>query len=156
MARTAARYTSETRPECVTQALRWLESKLSRRDVAFDSPQAVKDYCRLRIGACEQEVFAVLFLDSQHRLIACEEMFRGTIAQTAVYPREIVKRALSLNAGAVIISHNHPSGLAEPSRSDAYLTATLKTALAMIDVRVIDHIVVSAIETVSFAERGLI
>jgi DNA repair protein RadC len=156
MARTAARYTADSRPQCVTEALRWLESKLSRKDVCFNSPQAVKDYCRLRLGANEQEVFAILFLDSQHRLIACEEMFRGTLTQTSVYPREIVKRALALNAGAVICTHNHPSGLAEPSRADEYLTASLKTALALIDVRILDHIVVSALESVSFAEKGLI
>jgi DNA repair protein RadC len=101
-------------------------------------------------------VFAVLFLDSQHRLIVLEPMFRGTLTQTSVYPREVVKRALALNAGAVILAHNHPSGAAEPSRADEYLTQTLKAALALVDVRVLDHLVVGRGRVTSFAERGLL
>ncbi len=114
----------------------------------FDNPAAVKDR--------PQEVFAVMFLDAQHRLLALEEMFQGTLSQTSVYPREVVKRALALNAGAVILAHNHPSGLAEPSRADEYLTQTLKSALALVDVRVLDHLVVGRGVVTSFAERGLL
>ena len=101
-------------------------------------------------------MFVALFLDSQHRLIAAEELFRGTLAQTSVYPREIVKSALALNAAAVIFAHNHPSGVAEPSRADELLTQSLKSALALIDVRTLDHFVVAGGEVVSFAERGLL
>jgi DNA repair protein RadC len=122
----------------------------------FNSPQVVKDYLQLQIGALPHEVFQVLFLDAQHRLIATEELFRGTLAQTSVYPREVVKRALSHNAGAVILAHNHPSGLLEPSRADELLTQTLKSSLSLVDVRVLDHLVVGRSGVVSFAERGLI
>jgi DNA repair protein RadC len=101
-------------------------------------------------------VFGVLFLDGQHRLLRLEEMFHGTLTQTSVYPREVVKRALALNAGAVILAHNHPSGVAEPSRADEYLTQTLKTALQLVDVRVLDHLVVGRGQVVSMAERGLV
>ena len=121
----------------------------------FDSPQRVKDYLALQLGGLGHEVFAVLFLDQQHRLLVLEEMFRGTLAQTSVYPREVVRRALALNAAAVIFAHNHPSGLAEPSRADEYLTQTLKSALALVDVRVLDHLVVGRGQVVSMAERGL-
>jgi DNA repair protein RadC len=122
----------------------------------FDSPQAVKDYLSLQLAGLPHEVFAVLFLDHQHRLLQLEEMFRGTLSQTSVYPREVVRRAMSLNAGAVILAHNHPSGLAEPSRADEYLTASLKGALALVDVRVLDHLVVGRGQVVSMAERGLL
>jgi DNA repair protein RadC len=121
----------------------------------FEAPQQVKDYVSLQLGGLPHEVFAVLFLDHQHRLLVLEEMFRGTLAQTSVYPREVVRRALTLNAGAVILAHNHPSGLAEPSRADEYLTQTLKSALALVDVRVLDHLVVGQGQVVSMAERGL-
>ena len=122
----------------------------------FDAPGKVKDYVALHLGGRTQEVFAVLFLDGQHRLIVLQEMFHGTLTQTSVYPREVVKAALAHNAGAVILTHNHPSGVAEPSRADEYLTATLKTALAMVDVRVLDHLVVGRGQVVSLAERGLL
>lgn len=122
----------------------------------FESPQAVKDYVGLQLGGLGHEVFAVLFLDHQHRLLQLEEMFRGTLAQTSVYPREVVRRALALNAGAVILAHNHPSGVAEPSRADEHLTTTLKSALALVDVRVLDHVVVGQGQVVSMAERGLL
>jgi DNA repair protein RadC len=122
----------------------------------FDSPQRVKDYLQLQLGGLQHEVFAVLFLDAQHRLLRMEELFRGTLSQTSVYPREVVKRALALNAGAVLLAHNHPSGVAEPSRADEYLTQTLKTALALVDVRVLDHLVVGRGQVVSMAERGLL
>ena len=127
-----------------------------RTAAVFDSPQKVKDYLSLQLGSHDHEVFAVLFLDTQHRLLCLEEMFRGTLAQTSVYPREVVRRALAHNAGAVILAHNHPSGLAEPSRADEYLTATLKSALALVDVRVLDHLVVGRGQVVSMAERGLV
>jgi DNA repair protein RadC len=126
------------------------------RGETLTSPDAVRDYLRLTLAALEHEVFVGLFLDSQHRLIAAEELFRGTLAQTSVYPREIVKSALALNAAAVIFAHNHPSGVAEPSRADELLTQSLKSALALIDVRTLDHFVVAGGEVVSFAERGLL
>ena len=122
----------------------------------FDSPQAVKDFLQLQLGALQQEVFAVLFLDSHQRLIKFDKLFVGTLSQTAVYPREVVKLALARNAAAVILAHNHPSGVAEPSRADEFLTQSLKNALALVDVRVIDHLVVGQGQVVSFAERGLL
>jgi len=122
----------------------------------FDAPQKVKDYVALHLAGREQEVFAVLFLDGQHRLLKLEEMFHGTLTQTSVYPREVVRRALALNAGALIFAHNHPSGLAEPSRADEYLTQTLRSALQLVDVRVLDHLVVGQGQVVSMAERGLL
>lgn len=127
-----------------------------REHPVLDAPQKVKDYLALKLGQRAQEVFAVLFLDGQHRLIEFEEMFFGTLAQTSVYPREVVKRALRHNAGAVILAHNHPSGTAEPSRADELLTQTLKSALQIVDVRVLDHQVVGQGCVVSFAERGLL
>lgn len=136
-------------------ARRSLQQGLQERTV-FDSPQRVREYLGLQLGLLEHEVFAVLFLDAQHRLIRFDEMFRGTLAQTSVYPREVVRRALELNAGAVILAHNHPSGLAEPSRADEFLTQSLKSALALVDVRVLDHLVVARGQVVSFAERGLL
>jgi DNA repair protein RadC len=133
-----------------------MESRLKYRDLALNSPQAVRDYLRLRLADKEWEVFVVLFLDAQNRLIACEEMFRGTLTQTSVYPREVVKAALKHNAAAVIFAHNHPSGVAEPSRADELLTQTLKQALSLIDCRALDHFVVAGEKTTSFAERGLL
>lgn len=127
-----------------------------RQEPVFTSPQRVKDYLQMRLGALPHEVFAVLFLDAQQRLIACEEMFRGTLTQTSVYPREVVKRALELNTASVILSHNHPSGVLEPSRADELLTQTLKSSLQLVDVRVLDHVVVGRTGAMSFAERGLI
>jgi DNA repair protein RadC len=122
----------------------------------FDAPQKVKDYVGLHLGTRAQEVFAVLFLDGQHRLIDFEELFHGTLTQTSVYPREIVRRALAHNAGAVILAHNHPSGVAEASRADEFLTQTVKSALQLVDVRVLDHLVVGQGQVMSFAERGLL
>ena len=136
-------------------ARRALAEELVGRPV-FDSPQKVKDYLALHLAGREQELFAVLFLDGQHRLLKLETLFHGTLAQTSVYPREVLKRALALNAGAVILAHNHPSGLAEPSRADEALTQALKAALAQIDVRVLDHLVVGRGQVVSLAERGLV
>jgi DNA repair protein RadC len=127
-----------------------------RRDTALNSPGAVRDYLRLTLARREHEVFMALFLNAQNRLLVAEELFRGTLTQTSVYPREVVKRALALNAAAVIFAHNHPSGVAEPSRSDELLTATLRQALTLVDVRVLDHLIVAGSATVSFAERGLL
>ena len=127
-----------------------------KKHTAFAAPQAVRDYLRLSLGGLPHEVFVVLFLDNQHRLLVAEEMFRGTLAQTSVHPREVVKAALSRNAAAVIFAHNHPSGVAEPSRADELLTQALKQALALVDIRALDHFVVAGREIVSFAERGLI
>jgi DNA repair protein RadC len=134
---------------------RALQEELQRGD-ALNSPRAVREYLQLSLGARQQEVFLVLFLDTQHRVIASEELFQGTLSQTSVYPREVVKRALAHNAAAVILAHNHPSGVAEPSQSDQLLTGALKQALAMVDVRVLDHFIVAVGQTLSFAEKGLI
>jgi len=122
----------------------------------FDSPAKVKDFVALHLGGLPYEVFAVLFLDAQHRLIDLQELFRGTLAQTSVYPREVLRQALLRNAGAAILAHNHPSGVAEPSRADEALTQSLSSALRMIEVRVLDHLIVGSGVVVSFAERGLI
>ncbi|MES2955275.1 MAG: DNA repair protein RadC [Pseudomonadota bacterium] len=122
----------------------------------FSTPQAVRDYLQLQLGSRPHEIFAVLFLDSQHRLIALEELFRGTLTQTAVYPREVVVRALALHAGSVVLAHNHPSGEPRPSRADEALTQTLKAALALVDVRVLDHFIVTSTQAVSMAELGLL
>jgi DNA repair protein RadC len=127
-----------------------------RRDTALNSPGAVRAYLRLTLGRREHEVFVTLFLDAQNRLLVAEELFRGTLTQTSVYPREVVKRALAVNAAAVIFAHNHPSGVAEPSRSDEMLMTSLRQALALVDVRVLDHLIVAGPATVSFAERGLL
>lgn len=139
----------------VELARRSLQQRLADRP-AFESPTRVREYLQLQLASREHEVFAVLFLDAQHRLLQFDEMFRGTLTQTSVYPREVVRRALALNAAAVILAHNHPSGVAEPSRADEFLTQSLKSALALVDVRVLDHMVVARSQVVSFAERGLL
>jgi len=144
------------RAEEVLQQARRVLSHRVRRGATMFSPQAVKDYLRVQVGVLEHELFCVLFLDAQHRIIALKQMFRGTVTQTSVYPREVVKESLALNAAAVILAHNHPSGAAEPSRADEFLTQTLKAALALVDVRVLDHFVVAGADCVSFAERGLV
>lgn len=136
-------------------ARRALGEEIAERD-ALSSPQAVRDYLRLRLQALPHEVFMALFLDAQNRVIAAEELFRGTLSQTSVYPREVVKRALHHNAAAVIFSHNHPSGAAEPSGSDQMLTQALKNALALVDIKVLDHFIVAGGASLSFAERGLL
>ncbi|MDD2924114.1 DNA repair protein RadC [Rhodoferax sp.] len=136
-------------------ARRALRQRLQERTV-FDSPDAVKTYLQLQLGARSHEVFAVLFLDAQNRLLAMEELFRGTLTQTSVYPREVVLRALHHQAAAVVLAHNHPSGTVQPSRADEMLTQTLKTTLALIDVRVLDHVIVAPGEALSMAERGLL
>lgn len=134
---------------------RALNEEMQRGD-ALNSPRAVRDYLQLLLGSRQQEVFVVLFLDTQHRVIATEELFHGTLGQTSVYPREVVKRALAHNAAAVILAHNHPSGVAEPSQADQHLTQALKQALALVDVRVLDHFIVAGGRMHSFAETGLL
>ena len=136
-------------------ARRALASQLQQKTV-FASPQAIRDYLQLQLGGREHEIFAVLFLDASHRLIVLEEMFRGTLTQTSVYPREVVVRALSLNAASVVLAHNHPSGDAQASRADEAITQTLKAALALVDVRVLDHFIVTGTQAVSMAELGLV
>ncbi|HQD13906.1 MAG TPA: DNA repair protein RadC [Ottowia sp.] len=123
---------------------------------ALDSASAVKQYLQLHLGQRPHEVFAALFLDAQHRLVALEELFRGTLAQTSVYPREVVLRALHHHAAAVVLAHNHPSGSVLPSRADEALTQTLKAALALVDVRVLDHVIVAPGQALSMAEKGLV
>ena len=136
-------------------ARRHLGEQLSREQV-FTNPETVRQYVRAHFQGYQREVFLCLFLDTRHRLIATEELFQGTIDGASVYPREVVKRALQHNAGAVIFSHNHPSGIAEPSGADEKITRQLKEALALVDIRVLDHIVVGHGEEVSLAERGLL
>ena len=120
------------------------------------SPQVVRDFLRVKLGTLEHEVFGVIHLDAQNRVIDYVEMFRGTVSQTSVYPREVVKEALARNSAALLLVHNHPSGAAEPSRADEMLTQTLKSALALVDVRVLDHLIVAGSAILSFAERGLL
>ncbi|BCN40286.1 UPF0758 protein [Alicycliphilus denitrificans] len=136
-------------------ARRALAQQLREREV-FDSPGAVQGYLQLHLAARAHEVFAVLFLDGQNRLIAMEELFRGTLTQTSVYPREVVLRALHHHAAAVVLAHNHPSGSVQPSRADEALTQTLKAALALVDVRVLDHVIVAPGAALSMAEQGLV
>ena len=136
-------------------ARRALHEEMQTGD-ALNSPRAVRDYLQLLLRGREQEVFMVIFLDAQHRVLVSEELFHGTLTQTSVYPREVVKRALFHNAAAVIFAHNHPSGVAEPSQSDRMLTDALKQALALVDVRVLDHFIVAGAGCLSFAERGML
>jgi len=131
-------------------------SKSVKPGTPFSNPGAVRDFLRLKIGSLEREVFSVIFLDSQNCVIDYEEMFRGTLTQTSVYPREVVKACINRNAASVIFAHNHPSGCSVESRADINLTSVLKTALALVDVRVLDHMVVTAAEINSLAEKGLI
>lgn len=136
-------------------SLRQLLEGLQSRDI-LTSSAATRDYLRARFKSCESEVFSCLFLNNQHHVMELEELFRGTIDGAAVYPREVVKRALYHNAAAVIFAHNHPSGIAEPSQADIAITRKLKTAMQTIEIRVLDHLVIGAGEVVSFAERGLL
>jgi DNA repair protein RadC len=136
-------------------ARRALEETLKNRDI-LSSPGSVREYLRLSLQGKQHEVFVGIFLDAQNRTIATEELFKGTLTQASVYPREIVKRALHHNAAAMIFAHNHPSGLAEPSQADEVLTRSLKQALALVDVKVLDHFVIGSDSAMSFAERGLI
>ena len=143
-----------TKHPIIEQALALLACEM-RETETLAAPDAVKDYLKLKLAAKPHEVFAVMFLDAQNRVIEFEEMFRGTLTQTSVYPREVVKAALMHNAASVVLAHNHPSGSATPSRSDEHLTQTLKQAMALVDVRVLDHLIVTTGEVLSMAERGL-
>lgn len=134
---------------------RALLEQMQQRDI-LTSPQAVRQYLSLKIGALPREVFMVIFLDAQHRVLAVEELFSGTLTQTSVYPREVVKRSLHHNAAAVIFAHNHPSGVPEPSQADESLTEALKAALNLVDICVLDHFIVAGNQVLSFAERGLL
>lgn len=142
--------------EVINAARDIMESMMAQRDTVLTSPELVRQYLQLRLGKSEREVFCVLFLDSQNRLISAEDLFQGTIDGASVYPREVVKAAMKNNAAAVVFSHNHPSGYLEPSQADIRITERLKAALELIDVRVLDHFIVSGIDSVSFAERGLL
>lgn len=138
----------------IRRALRILENRLREPGAQLRGPDAVRDYLTLMLGDREHEVFAAVFLDVQYRVIASEELFRGTLTQATVYPREVVKRALALNAAAVILAHNHPSGVEEPSQDDRWLTDQLRAALAMVDVRTLDHFVIAGTRYTSFLEQG--
>ena len=139
----------------VEMTRRALSEQMTERD-AMSSPRAVRDFLVLTLGGRASEVFLGLFLDAQNRLLASEELFRGTLTQTSVYPREVVKAALRHNAAAMIFAHNHPSGVAEPSRADELLTQTLKQALSLVDIKTLDHFIVAGSRAISFAERGLL
>jgi DNA repair protein RadC len=134
---------------------RALEENIAARD-ALSSPQAVREFLRVSLGGRAHEVFLAMFLDAQNHLLGSEELFRGTLTQTSVYPREVVKTALRYNAAGVIFAHNHPSGVAEPSRADELLTQTLKQALSLVEIKTLDHFIVAGSRTLSFAERGLL
>ena len=136
-------------------AARAITEELKGRD-CLTSPGAVRDLLKLKLAGLPHEVFVCIQLDAQHRVIAIEEMFRGTLTQTSVYPREVVKAALKANAAAVIFAHNHPSGVAQPSQADELLTRNLKEALSLVDVKVLDHFIVAGTTAISFAERGLL
>jgi DNA repair protein RadC len=140
----------------IAAAMECLAARFRDKGAALSSPSSVRDYLRLLLTPLQHEVFIGIFLDAQNRVLAVEELFRGTLTQTSVYPREVVKKALQHNAAALIFAHNHPSGTAEPSRSDEALTGALKQALALVEVKVLDHFVVGARVATSFAERGLI
>jgi DNA repair protein RadC len=134
---------------------RWMAEEL-RTGAALTSPGAVRDYLRLLLRDLQHEVFVCLWLDAQHRVIETQESFRGSLTQTSVYPREVVKAALAANAAAVIFAHNHPSGVAQPSQADELLTRNLKDALSLVEVKVLDHFIVAGAQAISFAERGLL
>jgi DNA repair protein RadC len=140
--------------QAVLEMSRRALNETMRAGDALNSPQAVRDWLRLKLGGLEYEVFVAVFLDAQNRIIDAEDLFRGTLTQTSVYPREVVKRALARNAAGVILAHNHPSGVADASQADRWLTDQLKAALGLVDVRVLDHFIVAGGQGLSFAERG--
>lgn len=148
--------TSQDADQVIAIALNLIEQRMRVLGAALTSPGAVRDYLRLALADKQEERFVCIWLDAQHRVIEVQEAFRGTLTQTSVYPREVVKSALSCNAAAVIFAHNHPSGVAQPSGADELLTGTLKEALTMIEVKVLDHFIVAGMQAISFAERGLL
>ena len=127
-----------------------------RRGATLSSPKAVKEYLTIRFGTRNYETFSIIHLDNRHRVVECQELFRGTIDGASVHPREVVKEALARNAAACILLHNHPSGVAEPSQADELITRRLKDALALVDIRVLDHLIVAGQHVISFAERNLL
>lgn len=149
-----ARALPSAEQQTIREALTLLESQLREPGASFTSVHAVRDWLRLQLASLEREEFVVLFLDNQHRLVAHETLFTGTLSHTEVHPREVVKAALKHNCAAVIVAHSHPSGLAEPSEADRRITERLKQALDLVDIRLPDHLVVGGMEVVSFAERG--
>lgn len=156
---TAAAYAVPTRSDddaIIARALEILSARMHKPQGVIGGPQDVRSFLTLSLAERDHEVFGVIFCTAQNGVIAYEEMFRGTLTQASVYPREVVKRALTLNAAGVILTHNHPSGVPEPSHADEALTTALKTALALVDVKVLDHIVIGGDKSVSFAERGLL
>lgn len=140
----------------INEAINILTRNFKKKGIAMTSPEDVKNYCRLNLAKREHEIFGALFMDNQHRLIEFRELFRGTINGCSVHVREVAKEALSLNAAAVIFTHNHPSGISEPSKADIHITEQLQKALNLFDIRVLDHLIVSVEDTVSLAERGII
>ena len=151
-----ARQLTDEEQTLIDQAIRCLERRYLVKSDILTSPEATRSYLKLRLGGLTYEVFSLLLLDNRHRVIGYEEVFRGTIDGASVHPREIVRRVIETNAAAVIFAHNHPSGVAEPSQADLRLTQRLKEALALIDVRVLDHLIIGDSESVSFAERSLL
>ena len=140
----------------IKRAVKILESRMTQETDFFTSPEDTKNYLRLKLGSNEREVFAVLYLSNRNQLISYEELFHGTIDGATVHVREIMKLGLSLNAAAIICAHNHPSGVCEPSHADEMITKRIKEACALMDIRVLDHLIVSGTDAVSLAERGLI
>lgn len=140
--------------QTVREALALLKCQLREPGAAFTSTTAVRDWLHLQLATLEREEFVVLFLDNQHRLITHETLFKGSISSTEVHPREIVRSAMKHNAAAIIVAHNHPSGEAEPSQADKLITQQIVRALALVDVRLLDHLVIGGMDIVSFAERG--
>lgn len=147
---------AENEDAIIAQALEILARRMRNTGMMMDSPEVVRDWLRMRVGGKPHEEFGCIWLNAAHEVIEADEMFRGTLTQASVYPREVVKEALRINAAACILYHNHPSGAAEPSLADEMLTRQLKDALNLVDVRVLDHFVVTATVMTSFAERGLL
>ena len=145
-----------TDEEVISMAVAIINHRFGMKRASLNSPSMVRDYMKLTLTSKEHEVFVCVFIDAQNRVIAVEELFRGTLTQTSVYPREVVKAALQHNCAAVILAHNHPSGLAEPSHADQCLTTSLKQALAVVDVKVLDHFIIAGDSALSFAERGML
>lgn len=152
---TAASMIQVADDDLVAEAFRIVCRRLARGAV-LDAPSVTRDYLVLRLAGLQHEVFTCLFLDAHYRVIACEDLFRGTLTAAQVHPREVVKRALAHNAASIILAHNHPSGIAEPSQADELITRRLKDTLVLVDVRVIDHLIVGGTQVYSFAEHGLL
>ena len=142
--------------DVIRMAVGIINHRFGLKRASLNSPTLVRDYLKLTLTDKTHEVFVCVFIDAQNRVIAVDELFRGTLTQTSVYPREVVKAALHHNCAAVILAHNHPSGVAEPSHADQLLTANLKQTLALVDVKVLDHFIIAADQSLSFAERGLL